>query len=64
MLDSNNDSKAKFYFKCLDELPPGTFKKLTVECRRKGILKCDWFNKIIDKSPMMIFMVFNYSQPL
>ena len=41
--------RAKFYFKCLDELPPGTYKKTNVECRRKGILKCDWFNKIIDK---------------
>lgn len=39
MLDSGNDSKyyyffivhrSKFYFKCLDELPVGTYKKTKV----------------------------------
>ena len=55
MLDSNDHKypshlpRSKYFFKCVDELPVNAYKKIKVESRRKGILRCDWFNKILDR---------------
>lgn len=47
--DPKQPPRSKYFFKCVDELPPTAYRKVKVNCRRKGILRCDWFNKILDR---------------
>ena len=41
----------------MDELPGNAYKKVKLDCRRPGILRCDWFNKILDRVDMLLSLV-------
>jgi hypothetical protein len=57
-----NYIRDKIFYKCVDEVPADTYKKISYDTIKKGIIRIDWFSKILDKAPEMIVMVFNITQ--
>lgn len=41
--------RSKIFYKCVEDIPPNTLKKVKYDNAREGIIRADWLTKIVDR---------------